>query len=177
MSIVKQKVMRWLRKEWNDKNRNTSTFRFTKKKKEKKYRQRDLNKNKLTEAKKREDSNERENHFVLNWPWSGRLYYLVRLSICLFFHFLSSLPNVGFEMSFLNAMRLSAPWHLLRTSCCQLISYQNFICKGWFTCAALDVCGCGRRLHFHRDRKFSIFPYRTLLPQLHASNSACVNQP
>ena len=36
---------------------------------------------------------------------------------------------------------------------------------GWFTWAAFDACGCGRQLHFRRDRKFSIIPLRTLLPQ------------
>ena len=41
---------------------------------------------------------------------------------------------------------------------------------GWFTWA-FD----GRRLHFHRDRKFSIFPHHTLLPQPHTSNAARVN--
>ena len=40
--------------------------------------------------------------------------------------------------------------------------------KGWFTWAA---CGCGRLLHFRRDRNFSIFPHHTLLPQPHMSNA------
>ena len=46
--------------------------------------------------------------------------------------------------------------------------------KGWFTLATFDVCGCGRRLRFHRDRKFSIFPLCTLLPQPHAAH---LNEP
>ena len=37
--------------------------------------------------------------------------------------------------------------------------------------AEFDTCGCGRRLRFCRDRKFSIFLHHTLLPQPHASNA------
>ena len=50
--------------------------------------------------------------------------------------------------------------------------YWNFTSQ-----AAFDACGGCRRLHFRRDTKFSIFLHHTLLPQLHASNTARVNQP
>ena len=50
--------------------------------------------------------------------------------------------------------------------------------KGWFAQSAFDACGCGRRLRFCRDRKFSIFTHRsTLLPQLHAANASGLNEP
>ena len=65
------------------------------------------------------------------------------------------------------------------TSTTDLLLTNNIVCvpKGSFRWAAFDACGCGRQLRFRRDRKFSIFLHRTLLPQPHESNAARLNEP
>ena len=61
------------------------------------------------------------------------------------------------------------------TGYCRSQQICSRFAAGSFRRSAFEMCGCGRRLRFCRDRKFSIFPHRTLLP--HASNAARLNEP
>ena len=55
---------------------------------------------------------------------------------------------------------LSYLLHLLVWSDDTDLYNQLKLCKGWFTGGTLDTFGCGRQLHFCRDRKFSNFLHR-----------------
>ena len=65
------------------------------------------------------------------------------------------------------------------TSTTDLLLTNNIVCvpKGSFRWTAFDACGCDRQLRFRRDRKFSIFLHRTLLPQPHSSNEWALSLP
>ena len=52
-----------------------------------------------------------------------------------------------------------------------------YLGKGSFRRAAVDVCGCCRSVRCGKIEKFLFLQKRNRLPQPHASNADCLNEP